>query len=121
MTDVQFHPLEGLTAAEKREQNCREFEGTGTPYLPVPGLKSLEKVRIGATEIPLSIIERVPVDANATIHEDVTIEMIRLEEGPGGTPVLLRNIKSNDGMWQAGMKIYVTGKWDSGAKVEPAK
>jgi len=73
-------------------------------------------VRIGNTELPLSIIEQVPLNADANPHEPVKIDLVKVTTGPGGVPVLLRNVKSNDGMWQAGARIYITGDWDDAPK-----
>ena len=40
--------------------------------------------------------------------------MIVVDHDQDGTPILLRNISSNDGIWQTGERIYVLGVWDEG-------
>src|SRR5205085_2256456 len=108
----QFHPLIGLTEAEKVSANTREFEGSGTPYLKVPGLVSLSAVRVGQAEVPLAHEITYPVSAGDPPQmKTETLDLVRLETLADGTPVLLRNIVSNDGMWQTGVKVYVTGQW----------
>lgn len=112
MSRSQFHPLVGLTEQEQVSANTREFTGDGTPYLKVAALVTLLGVRIGPQDIPLTQEISFPISAGDPPrmgHE--TLEIVKREALADGTPVLLRNIASNNGIWQAGVPIYVSGEW----------
>lgn len=107
-----FHSISGITAAEKRADNVREFIGDGTPFLRVPGLKKVLGVRIGQMSLPLETTIKYPVDPQHTDMKTEKVALVQRDVLPDGTPVLLRNQMSNDGMWQQGQPIYVTGDWE---------
>lgn len=114
---MNFHPMGGLTEQEKRQRpNTREFKGDGTPYLPVPGLISLAPgdgaVRVGTLELPANLTYQVAVDATLQNLETRVEPTVVVRHAPDGTPVLLRNVRSNDGFWQPGMSVFVDGEWD---------
>lgn len=111
MVQAIFHPLVN-SAPDGPISKFRTFVGDGTPQLIVPGLLEVEAVRVGTVDIPLTLKEDVLVDlSEAAKTEEHEHEMIRLESSPDGTPVLLRSIKSNDGIWQPGVTVFVAGKW----------
>lgn len=116
MLQEHFHPLVGISEEERSAKNVRQFVGDGTPVLKVPGLKEVTSVRVGTADIPLTMTEQVPIDVDARRHETHEIALIKLDKAPDGTPILLRSIKSNNGMWQAGVPVFVGGKWE-GEKV----
>jgi hypothetical protein len=107
----QFHSLTGLTAQERDASNVREFTGDGTPYLKVPGLKSVSYVRVGGTVVPLEHEQAFPNpdDLRATVTE--TEKLIDLQFDAQKTPILLRSKQSNHGLWQAGVPVFVGGEW----------
>lgn len=113
-----FHPMGGLSLQEQIDKRTRPFDGTGTPYLKVPGLKSVSGVRVGTLDLPLEMVIRFP--ANEALEQGVTrLPVVALDRDDAGCPVLLRSILSNDGIWQAGEKnIFVTGEWEVEAEVE---
>ena len=120
MLQEHFHPMVGISTEERAAKNIRQFVGDGSPVLKVPGLKEDTSVRVGTVDIPLTMTEEVPLDIDAKRHETHEIALIKLDKAPDGTPTLLRSIKSNNGMWQAGVPIFVGGKWgDEKASAPP--
>lgn len=113
-----FHPLEGITAQEAQAANVKQFAGDGTPYLKVPGLKSVKSVRIGTQVLPMEIKQRFPKDSTGKELIETTSPMVQVQNGPDGTPILLRSIQSNDGVWQAGAQIFIQGDWEDDAPAE---
>ena len=111
MLQEHFHPLVGISEEERSAKNVRQFVGDGSPVLKVPGLKEVTSVRVGTADIPLTMTEQVPIDVDAKRHETHEIALIKLDKAPDGTPILMRSIKSNNGMWQAGVPVFVGGKW----------
>lgn len=110
-----FPSLEGLGEVEHIAQNTRVFEGNGTPFLRVPGLKTLEKVAVGTQEVPLTEEREYPTDGTGLRLKSQTLKIVDVQIAPDGTPVLLRSIYSNDGIWQKGARIYVTGEFEADA------
>lgn len=111
-----FHPLEGLTRQEHSAANVRVFEGDGTPYLRVPGLRKLESVRVGTVVVPLSTEIEIPEDHTLTRLRRIPVPLLDVQETPEGERILLRSQMSNDGVWQTGVKVYVAGDWDDAAQ-----
>jgi hypothetical protein len=107
-----FAPLAGLDDREEVLANTRLFLGDGTPFLKVPGLKSLEAVRQGTQVLPAEIVQEYPTDHTLRRLETVAMPSVILGRAADGTPVLRRNICSNDGLWQDGREFSVTGEWD---------
>jgi hypothetical protein len=112
-----FHKIQGRTTEEKAA-NVRVFVGDGTPFLSVPGLKKVETVRVGGITLA-DFEQKVPVDSTLTKFEDQKVQMVELVEAEDGSPVLLRNIQSNDGVWQEGVSVYIAGEYD-GEEAAPA-
>jgi hypothetical protein len=117
-----FHTFEEIAAegADAPVGVTRAIIADGGAVLAVPGLKTLTGVRIGAQTIPLTISQKHPKDGTLTEHEEVTEDLVKLVTAPSGEQVLLRNTQSNDGMWQAGATVYVTGEWEEAGSA-PAK
>jgi len=95
-----------------------EFElvGSGTELLTIrrPGfrLKSLTGVRVGEHEMPLTLHEEYPTDLSENPkRESVEIPLVSLRE-EAGEQVLVRSVKSNDGIWQDGARFVVSGVWE---------
>jgi topoisomerase IA-like protein len=106
--------MDALTAQEQEAQNTRMVEGNGTPFLEVEGLVAVQRIRIGHAELPLTETRQYITD-NAGNKTTVEEPIVSLQQHPeSGKPVLLRNVISNDGKWQAGAKIYITGEWADG-------
>lgn len=105
-----FHRLDAL-APEESAENTRQFDGDGTPYLKVPGLMKVESVRIGKTSLPLEMEMEWPTDPSLTTIQKAMVPFVVLEHTEEGEAVLLRSMQSNDGIWQKGQKIFVTGAW----------
>jgi hypothetical protein len=108
----RFADLGRLQVQETVNERTKKFLGTGNEFLIVPGLVKLEGVRIGQQEIPLTEERAYPTDANGQFLDKVNEEIISVQAMPDGRPVLLRSVLSNDGVWQKGAAIYVTGEWN---------
>lgn len=106
-----FHPDPAV--AERRDDpiNARVFKGDGTPYLRVPGLVALEKVVIGNMTIPFSEARAYPIDVSLQRHQTVQEPLIHVTRDNDGTPVIMRSLVSNDGLWQKDANVTVIGCW----------
>lgn len=83
----------------------RVFEGTGKPELPVPGLVEVSRVQVSGIDIPA----RIPVE----FPKDGSGELVKIAP-PGyvlDDEILFRSLHSNDGIWQAGAQVAITGLW----------
>jgi hypothetical protein len=100
---------EQLTTQERL--NTREFKGDGTPFLKLPGCVSITRVKVGTTELPPYVTNKFPLDADAKEHVSSDWPLYDLSTDETGTPVLVRSVQSNDGIWQEGVTISVTGEW----------
>jgi hypothetical protein len=107
-----FAPIAGLDEREEVLANTRGFLGDGTAYLKVPGLKKLEAVRQGNQLLPTEIVQEYPKDHTLTRLETVSMPSFVLAHAADGTPVLRRNVCSNDGLFQNGVEFSITGEWD---------
>lgn len=92
--------------------------GLGLPFLPCPGLKSVREVRVGGMLLPFSERREFPLDNNSTHpsraglrSKEVDVPLIRADIADDGTPVLIRHECSNDGIWQPGIVVAITGEW----------
>jgi hypothetical protein len=111
--NIQQELLDGRT---------RHFVGKGTTAMPVPGLRSLEQVRIGpaAKVLPTNAtksMQRAKRGKEAKAVE-VEVPLVKLIHTPDGIPMLARAIFSNDGIWQDGMDVYVTGDWEGDVSLD---
>jgi hypothetical protein len=97
-----------------KNPNTKEFKGSGTTHLHVPGLLKLESVQIGLKEAtPQEVVHKVPVrktnddgdEWEKVVHPLFSLEIVK------GEPYLLRNVVSNFGIWQVCETFYVTGEW----------
>jgi hypothetical protein len=93
-------------------ENTRTFVGEGTLFLKVPGLKSLEAVYMGREQLHRTDVRRYPIDPNHTQFENDELPLVQFTHLPDGTPVLLRSVISNDGIFQSGFMFSVQGEWD---------
>lgn len=97
---------------------ARTFEGTGDAFLPLPGCKSVSRVLVGNVEIPAYVSQKFPTDNDAKDHVTAEWPLYDLSEDDTGTPCLMRSVQSNDGIWQAGVKITVVGEWEPLSEVK---
>lgn len=104
-----FHRID--QPAPEVAANRRTFVGDGTPFLRVPGLLKVHGVRVSGVEIPLVEEREIPVDGTLSQVRVMQLPMIDLQEDENGVPTLLRSMNSNDGIWQPGVPIQVTGEW----------
>jgi hypothetical protein len=111
-TFATFEGFEAIKAAAADGANTKKFVGNGTPFLEVPGLVTVKAVRIGDVEIPLIETRKHPTDSTLTNFVEVEEKIIDLQTNPDGVKTLLRSILSNNGIWQAGASIFVTGDWE---------
>lgn len=110
-TEGRFAEVEPMREDEEIGRRTRFFTGNGTAYLAVPGLKNLEAVRLGLQSAPLYEDRQYPISAHG--HYEVMREpLFMLRQGPDGGAVLMRSRISNHGLWQRGIKVYVTGDWE---------
>lgn len=119
MSGDQFHNVATIQEEKKAKSGLTAFVGDGTPVLRVPGLKEVKKLFIGNEELPLKIKELQLVDS-AGNTEPVEIDMVQLTKDAEGE-ILLRNKKSNDGIWQDGQKFYIEGVFDTPKTPKPAE
>lgn len=111
------------TSTGDKADGLRTFEGDGTRFLAVPGLKTLHGLFVGGVPLPLAIEESYPDNAtdnlpNQTVHE---IPLVAIDRMDDGTPVIVRSIKSNDGTWQRGVKVQVDGDWEDDKQPDAGK
>jgi len=90
----------------------RVFEGDGSIMLPVPGLKELLGVRLGQRPMPMKEQRTWPLDPSHEQKVTVPLDLFLLDHLPDGSPVLLRNLCSNDSIFQSFEPFYITGVWD---------
>lgn len=120
---VLFPPVTDARGPGAKDPNARQFTGTGGNILLVPGLKKLTGVRVGDVALPLSIKEDYPesFDSNGVpkleTHEIPLVQIVQTANGPA----LQRSVKSNDGIWQQGVPIWVSGEWESAKAAESPK
>ncbi len=106
-----FASLSMIGIRETLDEKTRKFEGDGTPFLFVPNLTKVEAVTVGNTNVPLVEERRYVEDATGRETAPIPRPLISLDETPDGRKVLLRSKLSNDGIWQKGVQIFVTGVW----------
>jgi len=93
-------------------ENSRTFVGEGNLFLKVPGLKKLDAVHMGQHQLYRTEVRKYPIDPNHTQFETDELPLVQFTHLPDGTPVLLRSVITNDGVWQAFQPFVVTGEWD---------
>lgn len=103
-------------APARLASNTRVFQGDGGTQLVCPGLLELHGIQVGTVDVPLTLDEQVITKlTDPPTKEWVTVTMFEVDKLADGTPFVRRSIKSNDGIWQDGENIYVTGKWSGDA------
>jgi hypothetical protein len=107
------------TAEERQEEaaKLRAFEGTGGPFIPVPGLLKLERVAMRGVVLEEVITREVLVAPAMQQAIPISVDCCSIIVGLDETPLLFRHPWSNDGIWQAGEWVYVMGEWD--AQISP--
>ena len=112
-------PTEAETYGEARTftlHTDKEFEDVSSPYLRVPGLKKLTAIKFGHTNVPLEQNLSFPSGRTTEAFAQkipVVWPLFSLSKDTDGTPVLLRSLNSNDGVWQQNMPVTVFGEWEA--------
>ncbi len=107
-----FHPLEELHRQDDQARQTRVFTGDDTPYLRCPGLQQVAAIRAAGTNLPEVLEFPVLADLSGTSLRVDRWPAWDLSLGHDGVPVLRRSQFSNDGVWNKGLPVYVTGIWD---------
>jgi hypothetical protein len=108
----RFASLDDFTAQEQELKNTRQFVGDGSPFLEVPELQAVARVRVGHQELALEEAREYVTSTAPAAPRRVEVEpLVLLERRSDGMPVLLRSVISNDGRWQQGVPIFITGEW----------
>lgn len=110
-----FVQVNDLFQQESIRENTRTFVGEGSLFLKVPGLKKLEAVFMGNENLHRTDVRRYPIDPNHTQFENDELPLIQFTRLPDGTPVLLRSVVTNDGIFQSGVYFSVQGEWEAGS------
>lgn len=100
--------------AQELKGETRVFVGDGGPILAVPGLKSVEQVRINGAIMDLSIVQKIPTTPAQTDFYTHRTPVFMID-GDGASAVLRRVVQSNDGLWQKGAQVAITGEWETTA------
>lgn len=103
------------------DERTREFVGDGTGALDVTGLLSLEAIEIDYMPFPLKTRRIVPKRDNGKKLEKAEVEFdtVSLDGDGTGRTMLYRAAISNDGIWQKGAKIRITGDWADFEAIRP--
>ena len=112
---MSFPHLSEIAADDKfNDGRTRAFIAKGAKVLPVPGLRKLERVYVGTTFLPLFAKRtfQVAKKGKAPVGKESDVQMVMLRNVAPYGACLLRAIYSNNGVWQDGVTIYVTGDWD---------
>lgn len=107
-----FPRLDTYAENERDNENTRVFYGDGSPFLRCPGLLSLEKVRLSGFDLPKERIDRIVLDTSGQNFGYMRVPIVALMQGADGCSIVQRGQVSNDGNWQDGIPIFVTGEWD---------
>lgn len=98
----------------------RTFEGTGGPFIPVPGLLKLDRVEMRGLVMEQVIERDMPIAGGAPLSRffPLAVDCASVRRGVDGEALLYRHLWSNDGIWQKGEPVYVFGDWD--LEISPA-
>jgi hypothetical protein len=101
-------------AEMQREDHLRTriIQGNDSGLLPVPGLRSVERVRFPGGEHEAQVTRGRPVDHSLQNVLNITGAGYGLVLDVDGTTYLERSIFCNNGIWQANSRFWVTGEWD---------
>jgi len=119
MAQEHFHSVAPVQEAIKAQKGLTKFVGNGTPNLELPGCKKVRRVFIGDQELPEKIEEVQPYEFGEIPNTSEQL-MWKLERD-GATPILLRSLKSNDGIWQDGQAVFIDGDFEKPAAASVAK
>ncbi len=134
-----FAPIRNFGERIANNNATRYFTGTGTPYLPLPGLAhgfkpdgtpmGVREIRINGMLLPESEQRSYPLRINgsnpstaAVLPQDFRVvnePLYMLDYADDRTVVAIRRDFSNDGIWQKDANIAVTADWVDEAPVEP--
>lgn len=117
----RFHDPSHVEEREVIDAKTRKFEGDGTPFLIVPGCKSVEAVRVGTIDLPPFEERRYLHDLTGVPGDTVREPLWSLSQTPDGRPVLLRSLLSNLGHWQKAQPVFVTGEWEEKTEGQQAE
>jgi hypothetical protein len=113
------YPSMEVTEEQREEvRKTRMFTGTGGPIIPMPGLISISRVAMPGLVMEEYLTREVGIAPQMAQHIPLTVDCYSKIDGADGLPLLARHRWSNDGIWQKGEPIYVTGEWDE--SVSPA-
>lgn len=93
----------------------KSFVVTDADAVEIPGIVSIEELRLNGHTIPQYVDHKVPKDSTLQTFDTLRMANYRLEVGPRGVPVLERSQGSNDGKWQLGSVVMVKGEWEDDA------
>jgi hypothetical protein len=107
-----FPRIDTYEGNERDSENTRVFYGDGSPFLRCPGLLSIVKVRTCGIELPPERIDRILLDASGQNFGFMRVPIVGMIHGADGCPIVRRGTVSNDGNWQDGKEVFITGEWD---------
>ncbi len=113
-----FHPVATVPGDDPEAPGIRHYVGSGTPHLRVPGLLDIARITIDGVEIPTVLEEEVIDPEDRSKRKTVALPMLRIAESPDGETLLLRNVKSNDGIWQKNSTIVIVGVFEDDPESE---
>lgn len=115
-----FEPSQQILDQQYDTRTTRRFKGTGTAFISMPGCLEVQQVRLPGLIHQADLIMDVPMDGSERPqYATFKTKAYRLINGIDGTPLLQRSRNCNDGIWQTGMDVYVTGKWDEEVSPPP--
>ena len=107
--------------SQMHDAGFRLFKVEDAQGVQVPGCLSISEVRLDGVVIPTSVQENWLKDTTFKNFERVEIPLYQLVQGPEG-PMIIRSLKSNDGLWQVGSVLAVRGEWaDEGDGLDEMK
>lgn len=116
----KLFPSNPARGVAKEDPNTRVFVGNGGNLIMVPGCVAVDSVRVGDQSLPAFLEEQYPMDGSEHPKmETVRLPLYQLIQTEDGA-ALQRSIKTNDGIWQGGVPVYVSGQW-GGEVAAPAE
>ena len=101
-----------------RDQGFKQVLIKSTDYVLVPGLVSVEEIRLDGQILPEYTDHSVPKDGTHKNFETIRLPNYQVTRDFRGESILQRGLNSNDGKWQPGSILAIKGVWaDSNAPV----
>jgi hypothetical protein len=95
--------------SQETAANFKKFTVERSDFIELPGCLSVTEIRLDGHIIPP--YEDREVLANTTgATKPIRVQLYSLQDSIHG-PILMRSEQSNDGAWQAGSTIWVSGTW----------